>query len=244
MPYVSILDVEAFTGVGASDLKQGGLVMTASQWSDYCSNDVIPRIEQMVNRYCGVPAFDEHTSIEYRSSPGEMDYMNDYMSWMTPGGPGVNVTTTPEYILAEPCIEVASVAIKPNAWIDEWTDLVKVGSEGGDWYSVTQDELTHIYMNMVPMQGRGNIRFTYTAGFPAGSPQFREIQQIVLRIIRINLEEKLKFQQAGTFRNVGTKDYMEMFDINKQQHKDQYYIPEDIVLELNRYRRLLPSQGV
>lgn len=244
MAYVSILDVEAFTGYGAEDMKQGGLIMTASQWEDYCTNDLIPRIEQLVNRFCGVSTFEEHTKIEYRSSPGEMDYLNDYMSWMTPGGPGVNTTQVPEFILVEPCIAVASVEIKPNVWIASWDTLTQVGSEEGNWYEVTQDELTHVYINLLPMQGNGNIRITYTAGYPAGSPQFSEIQLIVLRIIRINLEEKLKFQQAGTIRNVGTKDYMEMYDINKNKNRDTYYIPEDIVHELRKYQRRLTSQVV
>lgn len=244
MAYVSILDVEAFTGYGADDMKQGSLVMTASQWADYCTNDLIPRVEQMVNRYCGVASFDEHTVIEYRNSPGEMDYLNDYMSWMTPGGPGVNTTQVPEFILVEPCLSVASVAIKPNVWIASWEDLTQVGSEEGNWYYETQDELTHVYINLLPMQGNGNIRITYQAGYPTGSPQFSELQMIVLRIIRINLEEKLKFQQAGTVRTVGSKDYMEMYDINKTQHHEQFYIPEDILHQLNKYRRLLTSQGI
>lgn len=242
MALVSILDVEAFTGYGADDMKQGSLIMTASQWEDYCSNDLIPRVEQMVHRYCGVASFDEHVVVEYRNSPGEMDYLNDYMSWMTPGGPGVNTTEVPEFVLIEPCITVASVAIKANAWIDEWTDLVVVGSEEGNYYTVTQDELTHVYINLLPMQGNANIRFTYTAGYPAGSPQFRELQMIVLRIIRINLEEKLKFQQAGTIRNVGVRDYAEMFDTNEKAPRDRYYIPDDILHQLNRYRRLMTSQ--
>lgn len=97
-------------------------------------------------------------------------------------------------------------------------------------------------MNKIPSEGFANIRISYTGGYADDSEEFREIQLIVLRIIRINLEEKLKFQQAGTFRNVGAKDYAEMYDINKQQHHDRYYIPEDIVHELNRYRRLLISQ--
>jgi len=244
MAYISRLDVEAFTGFGAEDMLQGSLIMTASQWEDYCSNDLIPRVEQMVNRFCGVASFETHTVIEYRNSPGEMDYLNDYMSWMTPGGPGVNTTQVPEFILVEPCIQVASVAIKPNAWIDEWTDLSQVGVDEGNWYSITQDELTHVYINLLPMQGNSNIRFTYTAGYPANSEQFREIQMIVLRIIRINLEEKLKFQQAGTIRNVGTKDYAEMYDISKDRNQDRYYIPEDIVNQLKRYRRLLLSQVI
>jgi hypothetical protein len=244
MAYVSILDVEAFTGFGAEDMKQGSLTMTASQWEDYCTNDLIPRVEQLVNRYCGVASFDEHTVIEYRNSPGDVEYLDNYMSWMTPGGPGITTLEKTEYILTEPCIDVSSVAIKDNMWIDSWENLVQVSSVQGDWYFVTMDELTHVYVGNLPPAGNANIRFTYTAGFPAGSVQFREIQLIVLRIIRINLEEKLKFQQAGTIRNVGVRDYVEMYDINKTPHKDTYYIPEDICRELNKYRRLLISQGI
>ena len=244
MAYVSILDVEAHTGYGAEDMKQGSLTMTASQWEDYCTNDLIPRIEQLVNRYCGVASFDEHTKIEYRSSPGDIDYMDNYMSWMTPGGPGLVTHEEIEFILTEPCLSVASVAIKDSQWIDSWENLTEVGATQGDWFSITQDEITRIYMGKIPPRGKGNIRFTYHAGYPADSPEFREIQLIVLRIIRINLEEKLKFQQAGTVRNVGVRDYSEMYDINKQAHKDVYYIPEDICRELNKYRRLMLSQGI
>ena len=132
MAYVSILDVEAFTGFGAEDMKQGGFTMTASQWEDYCTNDLIPRVEQMVNRFCGVASFDEHTVIEYRSSPGEMDYLNDYMSWMTPGGPGLATSQIPEFLLTEPCISVGSVEIKPDTWVASWESLIEVGSEQGE----------------------------------------------------------------------------------------------------------------
>jgi len=244
MSYVSILDVEAFTGFGAEDMKQGSFIMTASQWQDYCTNDLIPRIEQMVHRYCGVSTFDEHTKIEFRNSPGEVEFLDTYLSWMTPGGPAAMGRSSYDFVLSEPCISVSSVAIRPSQWVDAWIPLVKVGPTGGDWYTVTQDELTYVCLNRVPPAGLGNIKIEYVAGYPDSSPQFREIQQIVLRIIRINLEEKLKFQQAGTIRNVGVRDYVEMYDINKTPHKDAYYIPEDIVNELNRYRRLLLSQGI
>lgn len=245
MAYVTRLDVEAHTGYGAEDMKQGSLTMTASQWEDYCSNDLIPRIEQLVNRYCGVASFDEHTTIEYRNSPGESEFLNEYMSWMTPGGPGVAPIDIPEYILAEPCLSVTSVEIKPNIWVASWESLIEVSSANtGEYYQVTQDELTHVYINRIPPAGVANIRITYQAGYLPGMPQFRELQLIVLRIIRINLEEKLKFQQAGTVRNVGVRDYNEMYDINKTPHKDAYYIPEDICHELNKYRRLLLSQGI
>lgn len=244
MAYVGRLDVEAFSGFGHQDFKQGGYTMTASQWEDYCTNDLIPRVEQMVNRYCGVASFDEHTVIEYRNSPGETEWFDAYMSWMTPAGPGIYTQENIEFVLSEPCISVSSVAIKDNQWLDSWEDLIEVGSYEGEYYIATQDELTHVYINRIPPKGQANIRLTYQAGYPSGAVQYREIQMIVLRIIRINLEEKLKFQQAGTVRNVGVKDYVEMYDINKGQHKDTYYIPEDITRELNKYRRLLISQGL
>jgi hypothetical protein len=244
MSYVTIDDVEAFTGYGAEDMKQGSMAMEPAQWQDYCTNDLIPRIEQMFNRFCGVASFAPHTVIEYRNSPGELEFLDNYMSWMTPGGPGLTNQEIPEFILAEPCILVASVEIKPNNWIDQWETLIKVGSEQGEWYEVTQDELTHIYVNRIPPVGSGNIKITYTAGYPVGSTQYKEIQLIILRIIRINIEEKLKFQQAGTIRNTNVRDYAEMYDINKQQHEDQYYIPRDILLECKKYQRLLTSQGV
>lgn len=244
MSYVSILDVEAFTGYGAADMKQGGLTMTASQWEDYCENDLIPRIEQMVHRYCGVTSFDEHVVIEFRNSEGDDEFLDQYLGWMTPGGPALTTRQMYEYTLVEPCISVSSVAIKPNQWVASWEDMIEVGSTGGDYYTETQDEITHVYLNRVPAKGGANIRITYNAGYPTDSPQFQEIQMAILRIIRINLEEKLKFQQAGTFRNVNTKDYMEMYDINKNAHKEQFYIPADITHELNRYRRLFFSQGI
>jgi hypothetical protein len=244
MTYVSRLDVEAFTGFGYEDMKQGSYIMTASQWEDYCTNDLIPRVEQMVNRYCGVSSFDEHTVVEYRDSPGDPEYLDMYLSWMTPGGPTVITDDQFEFVLTEPCIAVSSVEIKADAWVASWEILTEVGSYEGDYYCATQDELTHIYMNNVPLKGRANIRFTYQAGYPAGSDQFREIAMIVLRIIRINLEEKLKFQQAGTIRNVGVRDYAEMYDIGKTGGRELYYIPDDILHQLNKYRRLLTSQGI
>ena len=244
MAYVSILDVEAFTGYGAEDMKQGSLTMTASQWNDYCTNDLIPRIEQLVNRYCGVPTFDEHTVVEFRHSPGDVEFLDSYMSWMTPGGPSQVVRPTTEYVLVEPCIKVSSVEIKENAWVASWDLLTEVGSYEGDYYYETQDDITHLYLNRVPQEGKSNIKISYTGGYAANSEQFREIALIVLRIIRINLEEKLKFQQAGTVRNVNIKDYVEMYDINKTRRTDQYYIPEDVLAELDRYKRTLLSQGI
>lgn len=244
MPYVSQLDVEAFTGFGYNDMMQGGKAMTQNQWSNYCTEDLIPRIEQMVHRFCGVASFFEHTVVELHNSPGEMDYLNDYMSWMTPGGPGVEVTEVPEIVLAENCISVASVEFRPDQWIENWIPMIRVGSQGGDWREETMDEMTHIYLNSLPPKGKANIRITYQAGYPIGSPQLQEIALIVLRIIRINIEEKLKFQQAGLVRNTNVRDYMPMYDINKERHKDQYYIPDDIRNELKRYQRILISQGL
>ena len=86
MAYVTIADVEAFSGYGYEDFKQAGLIMTASQWEDYCMNDLIPRVEQLCNRYWGVSSFDEHEVIEYRNSLGDAEYLDSFLAWQTPGG--------------------------------------------------------------------------------------------------------------------------------------------------------------
>lgn len=244
MVYVTQDDVEAFCGYGYNDFKQGGFTMEEAQWEAYCNDDLIPRIEAMVLRFCGVASFFEHTVIEYKNSPG-MDSLDDYLGYMAPGGQAVPMSPAPEFLLNERCIEVSSVEIKPWPWMDVWESVLAVSSDTtGEYYTAEDSEITHVYLARYPQFGSANIRITYNAGYEPGSDQIQEIKLIILRIIRINLEEKLKFQQAGTIRNTNVRDYMEMYDIDKNQHHDQYYIPEDIVRELKRYQRLMVSQVI
>lgn len=224
MAYFSQTDIEQFTGFGSGDFKQSGVTMTATQWATFATF-VIGAVTQIVNRFCNVPSFEQHTSIEYKNGRG-------------PSGDGQTYLDSDRtYTLRECATSVASIAedINYGSSYPSWTDRVEQDTDTyGDYIYWTDQTITRIRFHQnVPNKGVRNVRVTYTAGYPVGSPELDDIKQMCLRCARNLLILKKKTQEAQTIRYTGTKDYAQMFELEDERK----VLTDDIRIDLCRYRR-------
>jgi hypothetical protein len=80
MALVTQADIEEYTGFKYSDFTESGLEMTAGQWASFVAS-LIPKVTQMLHRYCNVTSFESLETTEYHSGKGATDYdsqVSDY----------------------------------------------------------------------------------------------------------------------------------------------------------------------
>jgi hypothetical protein len=73
-------EIERYSGFKASDFTQNGLVMEDAEWSDFVAM-LIPRVTQMMQRYCNVYSFEPTTWTEYHNGKGATNFdssVSDY----------------------------------------------------------------------------------------------------------------------------------------------------------------------
>lgn len=73
-------DIEQYSGFTFTDFTENGLVMTYDQWTSFIST-LIPRVTQMMQRYCNVHSFEPAEVSEYHNGKGSTDYdtqISDY----------------------------------------------------------------------------------------------------------------------------------------------------------------------
>lgn len=225
MAYLTQTSIEEFSGYGYQDFKIAGAAMTATQWATFCTH-IVDWTTQLINRWCSVTSFEVHSVVEYHDGKGYSgDGSYEYVEW------------DKSYYLREPATGVISVEedINPKTALPAWTTRYERSAATiGDYEVATRGELTKVrFHNNMPSQEQNNLRITYYAGYAAGSVQLNEIQFIANRIAANILTYKKKIQEAQTIRNMGTRDYAQMFEIPDERK----IMTEDIRRDLHKYRR-------
>ena len=70
--YATKEDVQAFMGFSKKDLKINGVQMSDAEFVTFCE-EMVPKIAQMVHRYCNVISFEPTQVIEYKNGRGASD---------------------------------------------------------------------------------------------------------------------------------------------------------------------------
>jgi hypothetical protein len=237
MTYVTKEDIQSFMGFSNRDMKVNGVQMSDAQFTDFC-NEWIPKIAQMVHRFCNVISFEPTQIIEYRNGRGASDddsSTSDYLDsdvefylrnlYLTSGA-------TPVY--APIVIEEDSSA--PTASPSWSARTERSASLGGDYRVLTDRDVTHIrFHNNIPRQGVGNVRFTYFTGYLPTSQEFGDIRLQILRAFKNLIMLKKKTQEASTIRNYAVRDYSQMFE----PFDESSILSESEKTALERYRRII-----
>ena len=223
MAYLTEEDIKIFTGFSASDFKQDGAQMTATQFTDLCGI-VIDAVTESINRFCNVDTLEEHVATEYfngkRATTDEGAYNEADLT----------------YYLRENCSEVSTVSVDMTPGdVITWQDrTLRTGSVAGDYEVHNRMGLTYVrIIKNIPAEGINNVRIVYTAGYEDDSEELKNIKVLSLRMASNLLLIKKKMQEATTIRAAATEDYAKMFEL---AYGKEVMTPE-IAAGLMRYKR-------
>lgn len=208
-------DIKEFMGFSNKDLKINGVQMSDAEFEEFCEV-YIPKIEQMVHRFCNVTSFEPTLVIEYKNGRGASDddsATSDYLDsdvefylrnlYLESSGP----TPVCSPIIVEE--DTSAPTATPN-WV---VRTVRSNSSAGDYRVLTDQELTTIrFHNNIPVSGNKNVRFTYYTGYLPTSAEYGDIKLQVLRAFKNLIMLKKKVQEASTIRNYGVRDFSQMFE--------------------------------
>ena len=233
MALVTVNDVQQYTGFHYSEFTENGLEMTEGQWTEFIKS-LIPKVTQMIHRYCNVYSFERALFVEYHSGRGTTNYDTAIADY--------DVEDTIYFLHQLYCDtlvveEDTSTKSAAPAWA---TRTARGTGVAGDYEIWSENDVTRIKFNSnVPAQGSNNIRFTYYTGYPALSPQITDIKFQCLRGIKNVLLTKKKIQEASSIRNYGVRDYSQMFDA----FSEGIVIDPKVAAGLDQYRRhIVPGQ--
>lgn len=224
MAYCTGDEVEAVTGFSCAHFKESGLTMTETQFATLLTL-FINRATQLINRYCNVTSFEEHSVVEYHDGRGATGDEKTYLE------------TDRIYHLREPLISLTSVEYDSGSSTSAptWTTLTPRSADaGGDFMLITRNETSYIrFTSIVPIKGYDNVRITYDAGYVADSPEFYDLKVACIRIVENMLLIKKKIQEATTIRATGTREASRMFEV----FNESLILTDDVKDTLARYRR-------
>ena len=233
MALVTVNDVQQYTGFHYSEFTENGLEMTEGQWTEFIKN-LIPKVTQMIHRYCNVYSFERALFVEYHSGRGATNFdesVSDY-----------NEEDTLYFLHQLYCDtliveEDTSTKTAAPAWA---TRTARSAGVAGDYEIWSSNDVTRIKFNSnVPAKGDNNIRFTYYTGYASSSAQIQDIKFQCLRGIKNVLLTKKKIQEASSIRNYGVRDYSQMFDA----FSEGVVIDPKVAAGLDQYRRaIVPGQ--
>lgn len=233
MALVTVNDVQQYTGFHYSEFTENGLEMTEGQWTEFIKL-LIPKVTQMIHRYCNVYSFERALFVEYHSGRGATNFdesVSDY-----------NDEDTLYFLHQLYCDtliveEETSTKTAAPTWA---TRTVRATGVAGDYEIWTTNDVTRIKFNQnVPTKGDNNIRFTYYTGYSTASAQLQDIKFQCLRGIKNVLLTKKKIQEASSIRNYGVRDYSQMFDA----FSEGIVIDPKVAAGLDQYRRaIIPGQ--
>lgn len=185
--YCTVEQVEAATAHCASDFKQAGRVMTAEQWTAYITDQIAAASKQIDNVCRRSFAVTEYVDIR------DGRWENEGREYALLEQPVVSVTQVEEDITPHLCAN----------WV---TRVPRSALVVGDYSVRTQNWITSIAFTRTPLPGRGNLRFTYTAGYAADSPTMAEISAICQHIVENTLTRKSRLQESRAARTQASQD--------------------------------------
>ena len=247
MAYMTVVDVEQFTGMSHTDFKSAGAVMTRPEWLSFVES-YITTIEQMIHRHCNVTSFDPTTVItEYHSGRGANDdemggYSPRYFTYGIDTQGTTYLTSDRTFYLREVFYSLTSVKedVNPKTSVPSWVSRTERSAlVAGDFAVSTKNEVTTvIFHTNIPMYGENNVEIVYKCGYGTSTPQYREIKLCALRMMSNFLLLKKKTQEVTTIRAQGIRDFSQMFDMMNESA----ILTESIKLILDKYKRF-PIEG-
>ena len=227
MALVTRSDVEQYTGFKYSEFTENGLEMTEGQWVEFIEM-LIPKITQMIHRFCKVYSFEPATFTEYHNGRGATNYDSAVCDY--------NEEDYTFYLrqLYSDTMVVSEDTASKNA-VPTWvTRAIRSSTVAGDYEIYQENDVTRIvYHNNIPAQGKNNVKFAYKTGYPLTSPQLNDVKFQALRAIKNVLLTKKKIQEASTIRNYGVRDYSQMFDA----FSEGVVLDDKVKAGLEQYRR-------
>lgn len=233
MALVTVNDVQQYSGFKSSDFTDNGETMTDGAYEEFL-NQLIPKVTQMLHRYCNVFSFERAAYTEYHSGRGLQNFdeaQSDY-----------NTEDTVYFLRHLFCDTLAvyeETSTKTSAQV--WTARVlRTSIVAGDYEIYQENDVTRVqFWQNIPAQGTNNIKFTYYTGYAATSAQLNDIKFQCLRAINNVLLTKKKIQEAVSIRNYGVRDYSQMFDV----FSESTVLDDKVKLGLEQYRRaIIPGQ--
>lgn len=233
MALVTVNDIEVYTGFKYSEFTDAGEEMTEGTYHEFLAA-IIPKVTQMINRYCNVYSFERAAYTEYHSGRGAQNYDSEFSDY--------NPEDTVYFLRQLYCdtllvYEETSTKSSAQVWTarTEKSDLV-----AGDYEIYQENDVTRVqYWQNIPAQGTNNIKFTYYTGYAATSAPLNDIKFQCLRAIKNILLAKKKVQEASSVRNYGVRDYSQMFDV----FNESVILDDKVRQGLDQYRRaIIPAQ--
>lgn len=226
MAYCTQTDIEALTGYGYQDFRQGDVTMTALQWSTLITA-LISGVSQQINLYCRRGSFESAEYVEYHDGRGMTgERGRSYRE--------IDLTFLPR---EQPVIAVSKVEIDQNSIqeVPSWKTMTfRSDSAGGQYAVLTNGYVTSVrFHSEVPKARMKNVRITYTAGYASGSPILADIRLITMDIISNILAKKKREQEAAVASYAsGTEEGANMIQMIRPD-----IITKDIKMRLAPYRR-------
>jgi len=230
--YATKEDIQEFMGFSKKDMKINGVQMTDAEFVSFC-DEMVPKIAQMVHRYCNVISFEPTKVIEYKNGRGASDddsATSDYLD------SDVEFYLRNLYFTDD---DYAAIVVEEDmgspTGVPDWTVRTpRSAVSGGDYQVITEQELTYVrFHNNVPRQGKKNVRMTYYTGYSPTSAEFGDIKLQVLRAFKNLIMVKKKIQEASTIRKYGVRDYAQMFE----PFDESSILSESEKVALDRYKR-------
>ena len=233
MALVTVNDIETYTGFKYSEFTDGGETMSEGAYHEFL-NSLIPKVTQMIHRYCNVYSFERAAYTEYHSGRGAQDYD----SAQTDYNPEDTVFFLRQ-LYCDSLLVYEETSTKTSAQV--WTArTLRTGAVAGDYEIYQENDVTRVqFWQNIPQQGQNNMKFTYFTGYPTVSPQLNDIKFQCLRAVNNVLLTKKKIQEASSVRNYGVRDYSQMFDV----FSESTVLDEKVKMGLEQYRRaIIPAQ--
>lgn len=228
MALVTLHDIEQYSGFKYSDFTENGLEMTIAQWTEFI-NSLIPKVTQVIHRFCNVYSFEPATFTELHNGKGATNYDSSVTGYNDE-----DMVFFLHQLYADTLLVYEDTAVSKNA-VPAWTlRTVRSALAAGDYGIYQENDVTRIIFHTnIPAAGYGNVKFTYNTGYPLTSAQLNDIRFQCLRAIQNVLLTKKKIQEASSIRNFGVRDYSQMFDA----FSEGIVLDDKVKSGLEQYRR-------
>ena len=241
--YCTSADVAEMNGFSHHNMKIFGKEMTEGEYELFVS-DLCTAASELVNRWCNVDTFYEHTIEDEYHTMDTSDYYfyPDYIPSvygyaMGAHSPDHNVRKRTILPRDYPVMNITKVEANraTNYGAPVWMTLKPPAEDAyGDYQIVRKFKSTKItIIRNAPLNGLNNSRMSYTAGYPETDKVFTILKRATAMIVNNYLNYKAKMQEASTLRQSAVQDYAAMFD----PEYAKYILTDDIKSILELYRR-------
>lgn len=241
--YCDSSDVATMNGFSAKNMKVFGKEMTDGEFELFIT-DLCSAASELVNQWCNVITFYEHTITDEYHSMDTSDYhfYPDYIPSvygyaMGARSPDLNIRKRTFLPREYPVISVDEVKVNraSNYAKPVWMTLNPPSDdEIGDYVIAQRFKSTKVtIVRNAPSAGINNIKVSYTAGYPDNDKVFKVLKRATAMIVNNYLNYKAKMQEASTLRQSAVQDYAMMFD----PEYAKYILTDDIKSILELYRR-------